>query len=188
MHSAESRSWKMPGRIVPLQGLQPSASQLTRESDRPQQASSEGVCVSVASLRGCVEGLSETRLGSACLPPLCCCYQLFHCTSRPKADERSIVRLLKPVRISFSRGHLAPMATISLAVWSKVPVAICDVTTGTVRPIPITDQWREGFNARPLISPMGSVLPITGWRSRKSRSSMFPHPPLSPSQSIPHSS
>ena len=45
---------------------------------------------------------------------------------------------------------------------SKVPVAICDVTTGTVRPIPITDQWREVFNARPLISPDGQRVAYHG--------------------------
>jgi len=47
-------------------------------------------------------------------------------------------------------------------VGGKFPVAICDVTTGTVRPVPITDQWREGFNARPLISPDGQRVAYHG--------------------------
>ena len=47
-------------------------------------------------------------------------------------------------------------------VGGKIPVAICDVTTGIVRPVPITDQWREGFNARPLISPDGQRVAYHG--------------------------
>ena len=43
-----------------------------------------------------------------------------------------------------------------------IPVGICDVATGTVQRVPITDRWNGVFNARPLISPDGRRVAYYG--------------------------
>ncbi len=44
----------------------------------------------------------------------------------------------------------------------QIPVGICDVTTGIMQRVPITERWREVYNARPLISPDGQRVAYHG--------------------------
>ena len=158
MHSAESRNWKTARHMVPLQGLQPSVSRSTRESDRPA-AGELG-----RRLRACGQpsGLRRRsiRNWTAAQRVRRRCAVAINCSTALLVQGRRINRSAEPA--GYLSGAPSADGHYFACSLSKVPVAICDVTTGTARPIPITDQWREVFNARPLISPDGQRVAYHG--------------------------
>ena len=84
----------------------------------------------------------------------------------PNAGSRALGASVEPIW-SFDSGAIpsgAPSADGHYFACSapQIPVAICDVTTGTVQRVPITDQWKVLFNVQPLISPDGQYVAYHG--------------------------
>ena len=82
-----------------------------------------------------------------------------------KADAASLGARGEPVWSSGGIPSGAPSADgrYFACSWGKtIPVAICDVNTGIVQRVPITERWKDVFNARPLISPDGQHVVYHG--------------------------